>query len=411
MRERLLGPLKTAAERYVPDRAKNGVRKALASRLERRLVTYRELAERPGVETWRFGESWTVEFDEPEYHNELSTEFTKLFGSHQCPRPFVLEVPDGVMFGNDGFIATAEGEYVAFNFDRVSPRHHATGELAYQVVDELTTGSWPLSVPTDGELPEIDVAVPLVHRWATNYSHWTEEWLTQVEGIRHYVDQTGRDPILVIPADPPSFVPESLEVLGYEEADYVEWDGGPVRVNRLVLPSIRRCRSNTSDDYMRDVSALRWLRDEVLDSVSLPERSESASRLLISREEDASTRRIVNWDAVEATLSERGFETVILSEIDFREQKRLFAGADVVVGTHGAGLTELLYAPRAGVVELYGDYVVPVYYEIAKGMDMPYACLRCEDVGGDIRVDVDELLTAIAAVSDEPVEPVTERDR
>jgi capsular polysaccharide biosynthesis protein len=64
--------------------------------------------------------------------------------------------------------------------------------------------------------------------------------------------------------------------------------------------------------------------------------TDAPSKLLISREEDADVRRITNWDKVEAALHNRGFETVVSTELNYVEQKKLFYGADTIVGIHGA---------------------------------------------------------------------------
>lgn len=390
-------PLRTALERFVPDAAKRSVREALARMLEPRVVTYRQLMVRDDVTTHWYGSSRTYEFGEPNYYNELPAEIERLLGRHECHQPFVLEVPDVELFGPHGYKTTPDGRYVVYNVMRDGSRT-AARELAYEVVDSAADGALPVPARRDTEIStEFDVAVPLLHRWATNYSHWTEEWLAQLEGLNSYVGSTGRSPTIIVPSDPPAFVRRSLEVLGFAD-DVVEWTHGRARVERMVLPSIRRCQSGTSDDYIRDPGALQWLRDAVLGSIPPAGDDKYPSRILISREEDASERRIVNWAAVESRLSQLGFETVVLTELDFVEQKHRFAGAELIVGTHGAGLTELVYAPDAAVIELFGDYFVPVYYEMAQGFGMPYGCLRCPSVGDDLYVDVDRLVAMVDAM-------------
>ena len=173
MRRYLTKPLRSFTARHLPDVLKDAVRGSLAHRLEDRIITYRELIERPDVRKWRFSEAWSVEFGEPDYYNNIPAEITKLFGHHECHRPFVIEIPNGVIFGHNGFMTTDRGEYITFNFDRAEPHGDAAGELAYEVVDELGRGNWPLSPPSREKLSEVDCAIPLLHRWATNYSHWT----------------------------------------------------------------------------------------------------------------------------------------------------------------------------------------------------------------------------------------------
>jgi hypothetical protein len=402
VKERVFHPLRAAAIRLFPESVKMSLRHRIADVLDGdSIITYGELSARDDVRRWDFGDSGTCRFDEPEYYNEIPREIAKLLGTHEYHQPFVLEVPNVELVGQQGIKITDDGRYIVFNFDRETD-YSARIDFATDVVDAFSYGTWPFATPRyPRSPPEIDTAIPLLHRWARNYSHWTEEWLTQFEGLRHYCERTGTQPTIIVPPDPPSFVPESLAVLGYCEDDYIEWDYERLRVRRLVLPSIRRFRSDTSDDYVRMPSGLRWLRDTILENVELPAPGAYPSKLFISRE-DADVRRIVNRDEVESTLAKRGFETVVLSELPFVDQKRLFYHADTVVGTHGAGLTELLYAPNAAVLELFGSYMVPVYLEMAKGLDMPYGCLKCETAGDNIVVDIDELLVALDTLAVAP---------
>lgn len=385
-------------ERRFPDDLKDFLRDTIAKWSRDRVITYRELAESDDIQTWYFDRERVVKFGEPAFYNELPEEIKRLLGTHSTHQPYVMEVPDVELIGKQGFKRTADGRYAYFNFDR-GRTDDVAGEYAYDLVDAFGDGTLPFRRPLGGsDVPTIETAVPLVHRWATNYSHWTEEWLPLLEGLQHYVDKTGNKPAIIVPKNPPSFIPDSLELLGYNKDDYIEWTNGKIHVKRMVLPSIRRCYSDTSDDYMRMLSGLEWLCDAVLANVDTI--SDDSTRLFISRQ-DADTRRIRNHEKVWDLLSDLGFKRVVLTELDYIEQKRLFSRAEIVVGTHGAGLNEVVFAPDAAVLELYGDYFVPVFYEIADGLGLSYGCLRCEDVDGDIVVDREELRQGIDTLLDQ----------
>lgn len=386
------------AENALPASAKDAVREILARRLRGKTVTYRELTKRKNVKTWFFDEPRSFTLPEPDYYNNLPTEIEAIIGTHEVHRPFVLEVPNVELVGRQAIKLTAEDEYVVYNFWR-DDAEWTTLELAYDVLDALSFGTWPFRVGRPKPEETIDLAVPLLNRWARNYSHWTEECLTQIEGIRHYVKETGREPTILVPPNPPQFIFDSLDAIGVDDTDVRAWHADRIHVDRLVLPSIRRCDSATSDDYLREKFALEWVRDEILEGVDLSKGPESPSKILISREDDATERRVVNWDELESALTGRGFETFVLSNIGFAEQKRLFRDTDIIVGAHGAGLTELLYAEDAKVVEFFGDYFVPTYYEMATEMGHDYACLRFPSEGQDIFVNIKELLAAIDALT------------
>jgi hypothetical protein len=400
MSSRLYQKFASSASQHVPQRLADLTIDLLGYYLRGQVVTYRELANSSDVEEWKFGTAESIEFREPEYANPLRDETKRIIGSHTAPQPYVLEVPDVELVRPQGFKITTDDQYIVFNFGR-RDCNQATNEVATDCLYTLKDGFWPFPSWTSREdVLEIETAVPLIHRWARNYSHWTEEWLPQLEGVQIYAEKSGTDPTLIIPSDPPAYITKSLEYLGYSEKDYIRWTHDRARIQKLVLPSVRRIDSHTSEDYIRDISGLRWVRKNILQNVRGSDTEDSIGRIFISRE-DAARRRIVNRDEVESVLSSMGFRTVILSELDFGEQKRLVRGAEAIVGTHGAGLTELIYADDALILELHGSYYTSVYYEMAQGLGLTYGSLQCEDVGKDIRVDVDSLREAVNLLLDE----------
>jgi len=66
----------------------------------------------------------------------------------------------------------------------------------------------------------------------------------------------------------------------------------------------------------------------------------------------------LNESEIETALASRGFRTVVLSEMSFEAQVRSFSRARLIVAGHGAGLTNLLFAPPgAAVVEITNTYL------------------------------------------------------
>jgi capsular polysaccharide biosynthesis protein len=62
-------------------------------------------------------------------------------------------------------------------------------------------------------------------------------------------------------------------------------------------------------------------------------------------------------------LRKDGFELYCLEDMSIVEQIRLFASARLVIGPHGAGLTNIIYCNHPALIELipydqfrYGDY-------------------------------------------------------
>ena len=134
----------------------------------------------------------------------------------------------------------------------------------------------------------------------------------------------------------------------------------------------------------------------------LPDRpSVRSKRILISRRTASRGRRVLNMDAVSAALAELGFEEHALEQYSIQQQIELFHDAEIVVGPHGAGLTNMLFAPHGTrIVELFGTAtVMPHYYYMAKSLKNPYLFLvgNAETQDSDFVVDV-AALTALIGV-------------
>jgi len=105
-------------------------------------------------------------------------------------------------------------------------------------------------------------------------------------------------------------------------------------------------------------AALDFLRTTFADWCDGP----SGKRIFISRRA-SSFRCLVNEAEIEAILIQRGFSSVRLEELTIAEQVRLFSQAQAVVGAHGAGFTNLAFAPKeTNVLELHPPSPVPSYF-------------------------------------------------
>ncbi len=92
-----------------------------------------------------------------------------------------------------------------------------------------------------------------------------------------------------------------------------------------------------------------WYLDQLRGAV-LPDRPPRRSeRLYIVRR---GMRRLTNEQDLLRMLDRHGFRAVELEKLSFLDQAALFYDAEAVVGAHGAGLTNLLFANRALVVEI-----------------------------------------------------------
>jgi capsular polysaccharide biosynthesis protein len=105
---------------------------------------------------------------------------------------------------------------------------------------------------------------------------------------------------------------------------------------------------------------------------------------------------VLNEDAVMDVLSEYGFSKYHLEDRSVQANARLFNEADVVVGPHGAGLTDIIFAEDCTLVELFGEKVKQPYQALADTIGIDYRPMFCMADSADIVVDTDELESTIS---------------
>jgi capsular polysaccharide biosynthesis protein len=110
---------------------------------------------------------------------------------------------------------------------------------------------------------------------------------------------------------------------------------------------------------------LSALRSRLLSALRIAPRPNAAGgrRLFVVRR-DVQRPRLINEAEIADTLAGLGFEAVALSGQSVAAQAALFAEAEIIVGAHGAGLTNALFAPNgAALLELHGVSERPDFFE------------------------------------------------
>ena len=119
-------------------------------------------------------------------------------------------------------------------------------------------------------------------------------------------------------------------------------------------------------------------------------------RIFISRSK-APRRKLANEGQLVPVLGRHGVTSLVAEEQSFEEQVRQIGAASVLVGSHGAGLTHMLWLkPGSRVLELRrrGDRWNNCYFSLASALGLKYYYLMCDPVNprddfhrGDMVVD------------------------
>jgi hypothetical protein len=313
---------------------------------------------------------------------------------------FVCEIPDATLLGPTGPGVTAEGRVVVDTVATPPLAPRRTGVTLAKSMGANGIRRTLKSLSGAGTTPDgrFELATLAVPPWL-NYYHWTMECLPRIRLLERYGAATGRYPTLLIPPDPPGWVEESLSIVDYA-GDVACFGDGVAAVETLVVPTF-------PDPTPAECE---WLRDRMRASIEGRNNTGKGGKRVSDTEDDervyvargdATVRRVANRDELQGVLDRYDIDTYLPGELSVREQVALFSRADLVVGPHGAGLTNVVFGDDLALVELFGDKQIATFDRLTAALGHGYAYVDGEDVGVDIRVDTDAVDQAIARLLDE----------
>jgi len=234
-------------------------------------------------------------------------------------------------------------------------------------------------------------AFSLVNSKNKNYYHWIIERLPLLEGYEFYVKQKKIKPKIIIHKNLTPWQKDSLRAIGYNENDCMGWDNKNSQVKKFIISSMRRFAKQKDVPWdTLSPSSCKWIRKRILQYYKLPTNpKKGVEKIYISRS-NSPDRKVLNEDAVFKFLKQQGFKKYYLEELTFEEQVRLFSKADIIVAPHGAGLTNILWAPKTTkVFEIMSkNYPRSDYFQISNALGIKYALFICNDITRDHDISV-----------------------
>lgn len=224
------------------------------------------------------------------------------------------------------------------------------------------------------------------------YHHWMMDVLTRFP----FLEQSGREPrtidhFLVNGVDLP-FQKEALVQLGIPlNKCVVLAKRRRIRCARLLVPSLAFPTSRPSRE------ACGFLGKLFPKQVS----ERARGRLLVGRAGGVS-RQVQRWEEIRNKLLPLGFVEFDPGQASLAEQASVFRGAGIVVGAHGAALTNLVFCqPGTRVLEMFGaDYVNPCYRNLCAAAGLEHHAVV--DVVGAGQPAQLELIDATREIRGEP---------
>lgn len=359
---------------------------------------------------WEYGSSEEIEIRDQESKDEPEL-FEKYSKIYNVKRPFVCELDGGyVINSSDPLVLTRdrkvvmEAEKPIFgprdNATRADTPFHRRTEYSDRTTSErmsqlcrgyVRSHSWL------GEQARFEAVFPLIRR-DTSYYHWLLDQLPTIRGLRRYKEATNRDPTVIVEANPPNWIQETLSLVGIDNV--VPLNKPVVRADRLVLSSCRESVPRNQSVYEPSRADIDWLNLEMKSRAPSPS-GNYPDKIFISRQDFVDRGRYVkNFGELERVLEEFGVEICTPETLPIAEQIRLYENADLLMGAHGAGLTNMIFSEGTCVVEFLNN-AYPSYQHLSQLCGHEYRFLQCEG-GSDhhtpIEVDVTELRDLLGSV-------------
>lgn len=226
--------------------------------------------------------------------------------------------------------------------------------------------------------------------WGGGYYHMMHEKVIMVSVARDIIVKNPGVMVLVEKIYPTMV--EAFSLVDISVSSIREYNGA-LFVEKLHVPYLGVCGMQAGEMQRR---FRQWVHD-----IHPPQTNKYTGKVvLIDRAENGCRRCLDNTGEIINTLRPEfsSVERVVLGRMPVHEQMRLFQEADVVIGPHGAGLTNIVFMrENTCVIEIHNErnYLNNAYSDMAVNLDLHYRGLIPAVRQGTIdwrRADVDKVL-------------------
>lgn len=240
----------------------------------------------------------------------------------------------------------------------------------------------------------------------SNYFHWMTEVISKLAILKESNIPFNKVLISVRKGHVlSSYEKESLKAFGLNIKKDVLLCSRPCRYmfeEALLIPPSQTISGAPSKWYVNQ------LKEAILDTEVSPK---AKRKIYISRND--STRKIVNEKKLLNKLKRYGFESICLSKLSLKEQATLFSEASLILSSHGAGLTNLMFcSDGAELIEIFPPRDVMMRFakpdtfkKLASALKIKYSALFAESldessIQSDLEIDIPSLMNVIQSKLD-----------
>lgn len=214
----------------------------------------------------------------------------------------------------------------------------------------------------------------------TYYYHWLVEVLgrlalLEIEGIEYdYV---------YVPYNK-HFMKETLALWGVNTSKIIEAsDEYILQAEKLIVPSlVAQAKTNGAPRLTHYIPEhiLLYVKNKLLAGYQKqPHNFNFAKRVFISRA-DAGSRKMLNEQEVFNYFEKYGFEKYILGSMSIVEQIALFEGADIIIGSLGSGMSNVLFCkPDVTIFDIFQKRCDCTIFYMCQTLGLEYHPIKTMD--------------------------------
>ena len=230
----------------------------------------------------------------------------------------------------------------------------------------------------------------------TNYYHWLFDMLPKIKLYTEIYDIVDLDFIYLNKLN--SFQFESLKLVGWDKIKVIDSNKfRHIQANEII------CTDHPSyyKGYMLEQQKkipdwiVKWLRKIYLDKA---EKFECNDKIFIDRSGGDKHCQFINEEEIHNYLKEKGFTKYKLEDLSFSKQLYLFNNAKYIVGSHGAGFSNLAFCnENTNVLEVRPeDHPNTMYNRLSDINNLNYKLISTKKINatnksGDINLKIDKL--------------------
>jgi len=229
-----------------------------------------------------------------------------------------------------------------------------------------------------------------------NYSHWLLDILPKINIYNQKFDISKVDYFYLNKLN--KFQKESLKLLKLKHIKIIDSNiYRHIEANKIIStshPWYKKGYILKEQKYIPKWIVF-WLRKNLLINIK---KKNSVDKIFIDRSDSNSNHcQLINNSEVKKFFLNRGFKIVKLAKFSFKEQIKLFYNSKIIVGPHGAGLTNLVFCRKnSKVIEIRPkNHPNDVYKRICSINKLKYKLFKTptnvKTANGDIYVDLEKL--------------------